>query len=282
MIDDQAQDLASLYVFDLLEGTELTTFKTAMAKDQSLRNLVDDLRATATLLACTAPDAPPPPALKHRLMTDINNRTQPEKPAQILTFRIGHYLGWAAAACFALIALWATRMHSLSSAENELLRQQTQIAEINLRSMQSQFEAEKLLAEHQLHDAKRHVAELDLALKEQGDLARFKISTLTSMLGNSPQAMAVAVWNPDLQQGVLSVEKLPALASDQDYQLWVIDPQYAIPVDGGVFRVDPTTGQARYQFKADKPIKNVAKFAVSLERKGGVPKAEGPMVLLSQ
>ena len=61
-----------------------------------------------------------------------------------------------------------------------------------------------------------------------------------------------------------------------------MDPQYPIPVDGGVFRVDPSTGVAHVTFKANRPVNSVAKFAVSLERKGGVPKAEGPMVLLSQ
>ena len=75
---------------------------------------------------------------------------------------------------------------------------------------------------------------------------------------------------------MLRVEKLPALASDKDYQLWVIDPAYPLPVDSGVFTVDPATGNARISFRPDKRINNAAKFAVSLERKGGVPKAEGP------
>jgi anti-sigma-K factor RskA len=75
---------------------------------------------------------------------------------------------------------------------------------------------------------------------------------------------------------------MPALAEGKDYQLWLVDPQYPIPVDGGVFTVNPATGEAHVAFKAGKPVKSVTKFAVSLERKGGVPKAEGPMVLLSQ
>jgi anti-sigma-K factor RskA len=33
-------------------------------------------------------------------------------------------------------------------------------------------------------------------------------------------------------------------------------------------------------FHPNRPVQTVAKFAVSLERKGGVPKAEGPMVLI--
>ena len=125
------------------------------------------------------------------------------------------------------------------------------------------------------------VTALARELANQGNLADYKIATLASLLGNSPQALAVAVWNPVNQEGVLSVQKLPALAEDKDYQLWIIDPQYKIPVDGGVFRVDPATGEARVVFHPHQPVRTAAKFAVSLERKGGVPKAEGQMVLIT-
>jgi anti-sigma-K factor RskA len=124
------------------------------------------------------------------------------------------------------------------------------------------------------------VGDLQARLRNEGDLAQFKIATLASMAGNSPQALAVAVWNPKTQQGVLRVEKLPALASDKDYQLWLIDPAYPAPVDGGVFTVDPATGHAQVNFKPNQQVNNAAKFAISLERKGGVPKAEGPILLL--
>ena len=135
-------------------------------------------------------------------------------------------------------------------------------------------------ARRELTARDQRVSDLTRQLAAQGTLADYKIATLASLLGNSPQALAVAVWNPANQEGVLTVQKLPALAADQDYQLWVVDPQYPIPVDGGVFRVDPATGEARLNFRPNLPVKTVAKFAVSLERKGGVPKAEGPMVLI--
>jgi anti-sigma-K factor RskA len=127
----------------------------------------------------------------------------------------------------------------------------------------------------------QHVTDLTRQLASQGTLADYKIASLASLLGNTPQALAVAVWNPANQEGVLTVQKLPALAADKDYQLWIVDPQYKNPVNGGIFRVDPTTGETRVNFHADQPIKTLARFAVSLERKGGVPKAEGTMVLLS-
>jgi anti-sigma-K factor RskA len=134
----------------------------------------------------------------------------------------------------------------------------------------------------QLGRARQQVTQLTSELKSQGDLANLKITTLASMLKNSPQALAVAVWDPKLQEGVLNVQNLPALAANEDYQLWVVDPQYPNPVDGGVFTVEPAGGKARIQFKTNQPIKTVNAFAVTRERKGGVPKAQGPFVLMGK
>jgi anti-sigma-K factor RskA len=134
----------------------------------------------------------------------------------------------------------------------------------------------------QLGDAKQQVARLTDELKSQVDLANLKITALASMLKNSPKALAVAVWDPKKQEGVLSVENLPALAANEDYQLWIVDPQYPNPVDGGVFTVEAASGQRRVQFKTRQPVGAVSAFAVTRERKGGVPKAEGPFVLLGK
>jgi len=280
MIDEPKEELAALYALGLLEGQELVQFQTELASEPALRQLVDEFAGTASQLAHTAPPAEPPAALKTRLLDRISANGGPaaKPPASLLTF----WLPLAAAAGFALVAVWFAQLHLVSRSENSLLHEQLALADASLRSARNQLEAERLLANRQLNDATQAIASLDRQLREQGDLARFKIATLASLLGNSPQALAVAVWDPNAQEGILSVEKLPALAADKDYQLWVIDPQYPIPVDGGVFTVDPQTGVARYQFKAGKPVRTVAKFAVSLERKGGVPKAEGPMVLISQ
>ena len=280
MIDEPKEELAALYALGLLEDQELARFQAELAHEPALRQLVAELAGTASQLAHTAPTAEPPAALKARLLARIAADGEPaaKSPASLLTF----WLPLAGAAGFALVAVWFAQLHIIGRGENSLLREQLALADASLRSARNQLEAERLLANRQLNDATKTIANLDRQMREQGDLARFKIATLASLLGNSPQALAVAVWDPNAQEGILSVEKLPALAADKDYQLWVIDPQYPIPVDGGVFSVDPQTGVARYQFKAGKPVKTVAKFAVSLERKGGVPKAEGPMVLISQ
>ncbi len=145
-------------------------------------------------------------------------------------------------------------------------------------------DARKLLAasDAELERQAQRIVAIATDAKLESDLANFKITTLASMLKNSPQALAVAVWNPATQQGVLQVDKLPALAADKDYQLWVVDPQYPAPVDGGVFTVDAKTGAAHVAFTAKQPVRAINAFAVTLERKGGVPKAEGPFVLLGK
>lgn len=279
MSDERKEELAALHAFGLLEGEEHLHFRTESARDPGLRETAASFAATACLLAHCAPDATPSPDLKARLLREISTPARrPETPApRPLTF----WLPLAAAAAGVVAAVWFAQLLFVSRSESNLLREELALADAMLRSARQELEAERLVAGRQLQDASVKLARIEGEMRAQGDLARFKIATLASLLGNSPQALAVAVWDPNAQEGILSVENLPALAPDKDYQLWVIDPQYPIPVDGGVFSVDPQTGVARYQFKADKPVKTVAKFAVSLERKGGVPKAEGPMVLIS-
>lgn len=135
----------------------------------------------------------------------------------------------------------------------------------------------------ELGAAKEQIASLTNELKLQGDIADLKITTLASLLNNSPQAVAVAAWNPTKQAGVLQVGGLPPLAPNEDYQLWVVDSANPdLPIDGGVFTVD-AKGNARFEYKAKQPLKaTAAAFAISRERKGGVPKAEGPIVLLGK
>jgi anti-sigma-K factor RskA len=98
---------------------------------------------------------------------------------------------------------------------------------------------------------------------------------------NAPNANAVVVWDEKKQRGVLKVTELPRNATDRDYQLWLVDPRYKNPVDGGVFHVSNDSA-LRVPFQPTTPVRNAKGFAISIERKGGVPKAEGPIVLLGK
>jgi anti-sigma-K factor RskA len=284
MIDQRQEELAALHALDLLEGAEREQFLADMAADPALRRRVADFRGTAAGLALLSPQAEPPAALKLRILASASKR-RPEPtrvaappPAVNRPLAFPSWIPWLAAACIAAAAAWYGRLYLVAQGENSSLREEQRISRQALDQARGQLEdTQKRLAE-----SGREIADLGAKLKAEGDLAHFKISTLASMLGNSPAALAVAVWDPARGEGVLSVSKLPALASEKDYQLWVIDAKYPSPVSAGTFVVDPVTGEAHVVFRADKPVNSIAKFAVSLERKGGVPEPEGPIVLISQ
>jgi anti-sigma-K factor RskA len=118
-------------------------------------------------------------------------------------------------------------------------------------------------------------------LEQRDVLAQIQIASLSSKLQSAPNANAVVVWDEKKQRGILKVTALPRNAADRDYQLWLVDPRYKNPVDGGVFHV-ANDGTLSVPFHPAEPVRQAKGFAISIERKGGVPKAEGPIVLLGK
>lgn len=271
MIDDRQEELAALEAFDLLEGAEKAQFEGEMARNPELRQRVQELREAAAQLAHAASPVQPPPGLKDRILASAGHHRQaapePVKVSKILPFPV--IVAWAAAACFALAAAGVTQLYFAARERNTLLEEQGRLADLELKSLQTRFDSERLVDERKLAEAMR-----------ESDLAQMKIAALTSMLGNSPEAVAVAVWNPAKQEGVMTVDKLPMAAANKDYELWMIPPG-AKPVAAGLVKVGPL-GKGQFIFHADKPVDAVAKFAVTLEKKGGASSPAGSMVLLSQ
>ena len=284
MIDEHNEELASLYVFGLLERAELDNFELKLANDPALARLVRELRESSCQLAFTAPAAAPSAELRERLLDRLDTAAAWRAQGSVIPFRTPVWLPWAAAACLAVTCAWLGQLYLGTRYEADTLRDEQAVTDFQLRSARNQLEAERLIATHQLSGLTEQLAALDRQLKAEGDLAKFKIATLASLAGNTPQALAVAVWSPTQQEGILTVDKLPAAASDQDYELWVIDPQKPRPVSGGVFTIG-SDGVTRVQFRTEEPVAAIAKFAVSLEKKGGAAPHGGPkgqVIMLSQ
>jgi len=283
MIEDHQEELASLYVFDLLEGPERDQFESALARDGELQTLVRELKETACSLAFAIPPAVPPAALRDRVLGAVGVSPSTSEGKVIRPdSSVWRLVPWAIAACLTLVSAWLGQRYASTRAELATVRTRAELVAVSLQSTQQQLEAERILGQRRAQDAEQRIAQLSADLKSQGDLATLKITALASMLQNIPQAQAIAVWDPRKQEGILDVQKLPALASNEDYQIWVVDPQYPIPVDGGVFTVEPASGSCRVKFTAKRPVSVINAFAVTRERKGGVPKAEGPFVLLGK
>lgn len=88
-------------------------------------------------------------------------------------------------------------------------------------------------------------------------------------------AKAMVYMNVKTNEVVIDPMNLPSNATDKQYQLWAILPGQKV-VDAGVFDAgDSAMMQKLKHFPAD-----VQGFAVTLEKRGGVQTAEGPMVVM--
>ena len=103
--------------------------------------------------------------------------------------------------------------------------------------------------------------------------------TLTPSGSAPADAKATVAWQPGRQSGVIRITNLPAPEPGKDYQLWAVDAAHKDPVSAGVIRVDKN-GVAQVRFKPIDTAQQVKAFAISVEREGGVPKKEGPILLV--
>lgn len=109
--------------------------------------------------------------------------------------------------------------------------------------------------------------------------AQAMLVALISPTGDHPDAKANVAWQPDRQSGVITINNMPPAGEGHDYQLWAVDANHPDPIDAGIIHVEPN-GVTRVRFKPDKNASQIKAFAISLERAGGVPKREGPIVMI--
>lgn len=274
------ENLVSDYVLGELMGAAVAAFETRLAREPELAAAVAAMEETVALtLLSDTPAAMPAADLRARVLaaaagprtaTVAGPGAAPSEADKIIRISAWRWAGWSVAAACAVLAglLWlqvGQRDETVTT-----LRQQ-------LTATTSQFEA--VSAELSGVFRERDALHARVAMLEsRRSLDQLRIASLSSQLEQA--SYGFAVFDPAADEGVIEVVNLPELdATKQDYQLWVVDPQYPHPVDGGVFQVG-ADGHYRMRFHAKQPVAEVAAFAVSLERKGGVPVAEGPMVLV--
>ena len=245
MNNDSRQELLALHALGCIDQDETTAAENLLRSDTDSRALFRELEDSLAELALAVDPVEPPAGLRDRILDHLPPRaeTSPvdESGAKVIAFPATATKAWIPWSLAACFAL----ICGLVLQNNLSLRDELS------------------------------------TLASGPDLESIKVATLSSMMAAAPRAQAVAVWDGSLQEGVLTLSSLPPLEENKDYQLWIIDPRYENPVDGGVFNVS-AQGETRYRFKSNQTIETISAFAVSLERKGGVPKAEGPMVLISR
>jgi anti-sigma-K factor RskA len=272
MIDELQDELAALAALDLLEGADAAEFAAACAVNPELRRRVDELRTAAAELAHAAAPAEPPGELKERILASAAvhrpARTSERQPARVLLFP---FVPWAVAACFALIAGLMGQLYFAARARSQVLEDERRLADVALQTLRNSIEAERIVSSKEIQQ-----------LKAAADMANMKVAMLTSQMQQAPQAEAVAVWNPMTQQGMIRAAHLPMPQPDRDYEAWyVFADAKAPPISAGLVHVDPGSGEATVDLRAHKPMPEVAKFAVSVEPKGGATTPSAHIILVS-
>jgi anti-sigma-K factor RskA len=264
MIDERLEEQASLHVLGGLTAEETRAFEAELRQSAELRQMVAELSAVTEAVAGTVELVAPPPGLRETILAQIDQRQKivqlpvaEEEEEEDEPERSIIWLPWALAACLTIICgLLVGRENSMRTRIQDL----SQVAQ----SLQAAT-----------NDLQNALAEV----RQNNNLANVHVTVLGALLPEEAKAVAVSLWDEKNQTGEFVAQSLTPLDKDKDYQLWVIDPQYATPVDAGVFQVDDQ-GKVRVQFKAKQPIKTAAKFAVTREAKGGSPTPKGTMVLL--
>ena len=80
-------------------------------------------------------------------------------------------------------------------------------------------------------------------------------------------------WSNSRQTGYMRFSGLPKNDPlHEQYQLWIFDPSQdaRYPVDGGVFNIDQSTGQAIIPISARLHLTGPTLFAITIEKPGGV------------
>ena len=303
MDEERFEELAAMNALGMLENDEKRALDGAIARDKDLRVLAMDLEHVAAELACLIRPVEPPANMKKRIRAKM--RASGVKGAGISRGVIIGGTGWALAASFAVASAWlwqdragmTRQLEAASRAIAPINNPATIIVddgkartlEDELKKRRDEFEAQKRALASEIEslrkqeaDAKAQTAKLTAevaALKQQEQQSQLQIATLQSKVWEYRKSEMLVVWDQKRNQGVVVLDKMPKVHSDQDYQLWVVDPSKPDPVSAGVVTVD-SKGAVKTTFKPVEAVTGEAKFALSIEKKGGVSKSEGQLLMV--
>ncbi len=259
MPDDQLQMLAEEFVLGSLAKPEADAFARRLTGGEpAALKAFEEARRLVLALPYALPQQAPPPELKQNILRAIaseeNNRASNERnrPAATVrampqrTFRQSAQRALAWAAVFLLFAVGYGYWNQQKVIGN-LLRERASLQQ-QVGDLQNQ------LAFH---------VQIEKVLQKP---KRLFIALNPTPIGQQ-QATGVAIVDRELARGYFMTDKMPALAENQDYQLWYIGK--AGPIDAGVFKVD-AEGYGVFDIRnLPQDASEISAFAVTIEPKGG-------------
>lgn len=261
MISDPQQEQAALYALGLLDADEAGAFERQIDADADLRELVRDLREAAAALAWVGDGSlvEAPAGLRERVLEEARaNRNGVTN--QRLASRIS-WLPWALAALFmgCTVALgWLT---------------QYQKAKVD-------FYAAMLSKDERFTSTREQPMPTPVPADALAQVSFCALEPTPDFTTAQPRA--AVLWDAAHHQGKLRVNRLAPPAEGKDYQLWTVEAGRKDTVSAGVVHVD-ADGKADISFQpVEADGRAVVAVAISLERAGGSPTNQGPVLLLGK
>jgi anti-sigma-K factor RskA len=277
MSPEEREELASLYVLGVLEGSELAEFERELVAHPELATLVSELEKASALLATSVPQHPAPDVLRHSVLEQTKRARHPVAASRT---RPGFFVGWipwaiAAGLTVCCALLWSEKSRLSGAIESLEKENHSLLARID------DLDAQRLRLETRISTLENERDQLQVrvaSLETRDPLKDIQPVMLAAQRGAPAGAQIVALWDPQRRSGALHLARLPDPAPDKDYQLWIITPGSKKPVDAGVI---PPASQC-LNFSATEPVTQVAALAISLEPKGGSITPRGPVIYLGK
>lgn len=201
----------------------------------------------------------PPAELKHKILDNISTlQISAEKQGNRFLqvhFKSSSIRKWQYGLAASVVLFVASAITNLQ------LYQTLKETQRELSLLQAQnLENEKRLVTLQTH---YQVIEQELKLLQNPD---YQITYLEGLQEVAPKAYATVFWNEKENKAFIFTNSLPKPPQGRQYQLWALTDDNII-WDAGVFDWG--------KFSPVKCFKKPQKFIITLEKQGGVPKAEG-------
>jgi anti-sigma-K factor RskA len=208
----------------------------------------------------------PPAHVKQELMSKLFSESKPE--AKVINISSAKQINETRSSGFRLWAAASVALLLLSVAGNYFLYDKLKHAENEIVALNN----EKAVLASQMDVQKTSFEQMG---KEMAILKQpfNKIVLMKGVPATSPNSMATVYWNQNTKEVFINVNSLPSPPPGKQYQLWALKDGQAI--DAGVFDVSDSAKMQKM-----KIIESAQGFAVTLEKMGGVPKAEGAMYVI--
>ncbi len=208
----------------------------------------------------------PPTGLKQKILAELEDLSDADELQNVVEMRAASAGVWkyAVAASIAIVLVLSfvlfNTMNQVDSLSEQLSGALSQNQELSSASEEDQALIKQLQEANKAYYA---------VIKDPNN----KIVHMHEAEGK-PDALTLVYWNPTSKEVYVQVDHMHIPSDELQYQLWAIVDGEAI--DAGVFEV----GEDSTALQKMKPTEKADAFVVTLEKRGGVPVAEGEIYAL--